>query len=411
MSVPVSGAVVLVVASYVPAFVLRRKGGSAQVFWCLVAVTTALHAVSLWNFVSWPIPGAEWDAETFHARALEHARQHVWPTLSIGTKLYQAILTASYRLLGQDRWVGQSLSVFIASCTLLILNRTARENGITATSLLCGLALIVGLFPPFLFHEALTLREPFELLGFAGGFYFVLKGCRRATFAWVLPAAACFLSMGLFHQVLLGLALVLVAVNVLLVFFSRRPSRRQYVIPLVLLGTTVAVGMLIVVYVPATSENDYLQKLRDRGSVLAAVAHYRQQVEQHSPRTTYDVPLDLSSTSQSVSALGLNYIRYLFKPYYNDIESKLDLVPFLSSISRLALMLVAAWMAIRQRRMDVTIAATLLTYLIVTVLWSLGTTNYGQAFRHHAMTDWLLAFLAIYLLNGRPRATVESGHP
>jgi len=36
----------------------------------------------------------------------------------------------------------------------------------------------------------------------------------------------------------------------------------------------------------------------------------------------------------------------------------------------------------------------LVLYLLMTMVWSLGTTNYGQAIRHHILSNWLLIVLA-----------------
>ena len=34
--------------------------------------------------------------------------------------------------------------------------------------------------------------------------------------------------------------------------------------------------------------------------------------------------------------------------------------------------------------------AGLVVYFAMTLIWNIGTTNHGQALRHHMMTDWLL---------------------
>ena len=41
----------------------------------------------------------------------------------------------------------------------------------------------------------------------------------------------------------------------------------------------------------------------------------------------------------------------------------------------------------------------LIIYFVVTATWSLGTTNYGQAFRHNSITDWILAMVLVIGIN------------
>lgn len=405
-----SGAPLLVLASYIPAAMVARESRSRALVWSFVLVVTLLNCISLWNVIAWPIPGAQWDAQTFHKVAWHYAhhRHHHWPRFSLGTKVYETILVVAYRILGADRWVGQSLSVSAASLSLLLIFKLARENGVENIPILCGLILGVGLFPPFLFHGALTFREPFELLGLVVGCYFSMRALRQVRLLWLLPASLGFLFMGLFHHVLLAVSFMLIAVFVAMVFLSIRRSRREYGILLALLAVTVVVGVAAFVSVPVTSRNDYFSKVMERGSILRAVAHYRHEVEERSPRTSYNVALDPDSLPRSMAALGLDYVSYLFRPYYTDIEEKGDIVPFVSSLARLLLVLAIVVLIMLQRSADRTLLAIGAVYLLLTAVWSVGTTNYGQAFRHHSMTDWLLCLAVARLLAARYGKSPES---
>jgi len=44
-------------------------------------------------------------------------------------------------------------------------------------------------------------------------------------------------------------------------------------------------------------------------------------------------------------------------------------------------------------RLDERHYLVLVLYLLMTFIWSLGTTNYGQAIRHHVLSNWLLIVL------------------
>jgi uncharacterized membrane protein len=191
---------------------------------------------------------------------------------------------------------------------------------------------------------------------------------------------------------------MLVAFHTVLVFFATSRSRREYGILLALLVTIVLVGAVAFVSAPTTSRNDYFSKIVERGSLLRAVVHYRHEVEERSPRTSYNVALDPASLPRSMAALGLNYVYYLFKPYYADIGEKLDIVAFAASLGRLLLVIAIVVLIVLQKSGDRTLLAIGTTYLLLTAVWSVGSTNYGQAFRHHSMTDWLLCLAVAQLL-------------
>lgn len=368
-----------------------------------LAVVGALHAVSLANAFGGPIPGAQWDAWTFHRQAAQLAEAGSWPALSIGTKLYEYILTAAYRLFGAHILVGQSLSVLVATLSLMTISAVAVNLGVADNRVRVGMILMAGLFPTFLYHNALTFREAYELLGLVLGVLCALKAFEDHRPVWIGGAVLSLLFMGLFHHVLLGISVILICVFVLFLYAPGLKSKRSFVVMTALIAMIGGLGYVAITNIPITLENDYIKKIRQEQGIVKAIVKYRNAIESRQPRTSFDLDIDTSSRTELAIGAVYNYWNYLVRPFVSDFESSADLVPLASSVIRIALLAFLAWLVLRRGLVDRRTAFCIAAYLVVTMVWSLGTTNYGQAFRHHALTDWLLVLLAGYAFVHRHR--------
>lgn len=395
---------VMIAATFALPVAARHVCGRYVPVWSLILVAAALNVVSLFNVIDGPLPGAQWDAQSFHEASAKLADNDQWPVLSIGTEAYKYVLAATYRLLGDHKMVGQTVSVLASIGSLIMMAAICRVLGIDRDRLTAWIVLLCGLYPTFVYHGALTFREPLEILGLTLGTWGFLRMCRDRRLRWLFAATGGFLLMGLFHHVLMGIALVLVTWGVLCVYspggrHAGPAMGRNALVAATLVAVTVVSGYLVITVVPATSRNDYIADIRRADGILEAVVEYRREVESGNPRTSFDPGIEPDSTVEAVKGLAGNYVSYLFKPYATDIEYRMDLVPFSSSLGRALLIGVIVVWLVSRRSGDGAVVFLIGAYLAVTCVWSLGTTNYGQAFRHHAMTDWILIILCGYALS------------
>ncbi|MDZ7841077.1 MAG: hypothetical protein U5R46_09720 [Gammaproteobacteria bacterium] len=392
-----TASLILVLVSLVMPACLARARDLRPAIVPLILIAVLLNAVSLYNVIEGPLPGAQWDARSFHTEAESALRNGTWPEISIGTGVYTWLLTAVYRITGAELLAGQALSVIAGMAALLAVAAIARNLALTARPYALVVAIAgCGLFPPFVFHSALTFREPFQLATLAWGIHFALAAHRQGEFRKLIPAVACFLFMGMFHHILLALAVVLAVGSVFLVALSGSRQGRRSVYMFAFAGIVLVSGTYLVVKVPATGGNDYVNEIRKKGGILSALDEYRNDIEAREPRTSFGDEIDTTSTGPLATGLARNYFHYQFKPYVTDIELPADLVPFAASTAR-ALCLLVILAAIATWRRDPRIWYLVTVYVVMTFLWSVGTTNYGQAFRHHALTDWMVVLLACHL--------------
>jgi hypothetical protein len=138
--------------------------------------------------------------------------------------------------------------------------------------------------------------------------------------------------------------------------------------------------------------------------VLERITFYRERmVNWGSPRTDYGLFYDWTDWSHTVVTLGSIYLHYLFSPF-DGITRWVDLYAVAESWMRFTLLAVVGIGFFRIPRGERKLLLLLLVfYLSLTLLWSMGTTNYGQALRHHTMTNWVLfiLFTAVVSRTGR----------
>lgn len=370
----------------------------------MILVLLAMHGVSFMNVYVATLPGAESDAKQFSKYAVEMLRNGSWPDVSIGTQAYLFMLTAVYRVFGENHHVseymmiGQGLSIIAATANLIVIDRIASHLGVESVRWRAGVVLTTGLFPVFLLHNALTFREPFQLLGLVFGVYCVLRGIDEARVRWLFGALAGLLFMGIFHHVLLGVSFILIGSAVILVYGGRCIDRWGYSTIALLVLMIGSLGYLALTNVPATKGNDYVKEIREKGGVIEAIKDYRKEVEGERPRTSYSVPIDSSTVLATARGLAANYWLYLTAPLWRAPERMADLVPQVCSGFRLLMLGVVMWFFSFRKRAHPKILFLGLSYVVITTVWSLGTTNYGQAFRHHSLSDWLLILMVAYIV-------------
>ena len=82
----------------------------------------------------------------------------------------------------------------------------------------------------------------------------------------------------------------------------------------------------------------------------------------------------------------VSYFYYLGWPVTGDYTWAGTWVLMVGAVLRIAGLVLVAVFRIRDYRIWILLGL----YFGLTLLWNVGTTNHGQALRHHFMTDWVL---------------------
>jgi len=404
-----TGAIFLIIFSYAFPLLFSSIRNDKYRLAAFYIVITSLQLVSLFNYFIFTLPGADMDASTFSDNAQSAAISGVAPTFSVGTNIYEYILYITYSIFGANKLTGQSLSVLVSVISLIYILRIARHLNIQG-NIATALLIIVGLTPSFLLFTPLTFREVFQLLGLVGGIYFAYEAFSGKSLVSLFVSSGFYIFMGIFHHVLLALSFVLILITTVF-YFLHSGTPKKIIIKNIFVSTIaiLAVGYIIVVKIPAGAGNDYLIMLRDSGGIVKMVDKYRSTIDKSIPRSSYGFKVDTTSPTGTGYGLALSYMYYLYGPGIHTVEKSIDLVVALNSFGRILVSLLLLYLLIIRVKMPDGLGYLLIVYFSVTAMWSLGTTNYGQAFRHNSLTDWILAVVLVIgiqgLINSKNRST------
>ena len=353
------------------------------------------------------------DARGFHSFARELAPNGEW-NFDVGSFFYEEMLAAVYRWFGSSHLLGEQLSILAFALSCIVFLKILRHLEVERYRLFA--LLTFGACPPMILYGSITVREPYEVFFFMLTVYFGIKMVRKGGInPYLIALILSALAAGFFHE---ALSFYMVFLVVLFLAWTFLPITRLMnikklrlgawiVIPFFLAGILVLLkGIVILLNInmldlrPTTS-GAWLSPLFD-GNWLEAIFTQRADSIKISGEATYGIPLDLSSTYMTVySGLKL-YVYFLFAPFPWQVDSLTGLYAGTESIMRMILIYfsVKSWCNARgsQRRF---LSLLLILYFSMTLMWALGTTNYGTAMRHHMLTWWIIVIVGLPPLMAR----------
>jgi hypothetical protein len=407
--------VLLVVIFMMPVFFrdLRRSPFILLVYWFVIFLHQAVAFTNAFLFRTF---GASYDADRFnriaeefalkkfgvfdyagryhdYAEELERQWQQDW---SIGGHLYQQILGGIYKLFGPSYLLGEQFSILAFSISFVILIKIMRQLEL---SQYLGLSLFLfGALPSMFFFGSVTLRESFQVLFLITTVYFGLKmHLKSGLSAYPVMMVLSAILMGITHKGLIVYALFLIVLFFVWTYqpiSTFRNLKKYHLVALFFIPIFIACMFFVsninsssLVFLFSLFQNDMLT-LAAGNRELTTIT-----------RASYSIPLDLSSFSGAFYSSFSIYLHYLFAPFPWHIRSWLDMFAFFESMLRLLLVYysVKSWLnAIGKKKR--LIGLMLILYFSMTFMWSMGTTNYGTAIRHHMISGWILVILGLPLL-------------
>ena len=363
-------------------------------------VLTVHFIVAYWNIMYGPLVFAKTDATGFHVYAEQAVELGVSPEWTIGTSFYHSILQVLYHWLGVSLWLGQGFSILLFSISAASMVRIANHMEITNEKLIALAVLGYGLIPSVLMYGSITIREPFMTAFLMLGCEFALRGMQTGREVQIACAIVFWIVMGLFHQVMMGyaffLSLMLIVTYQWQYWHKSQGLRR--VLPILLLG---AVAVVLFYALTPTGGDDYHAMVLF--TVPESLSYYREVIQSTSPTTTYAKEFSFSTWFGLFLSLPQAYLYYLGWPVTGDYQSMWVWVVAADAIVRLG-GIFAGFILFKERKLW----GLLFVFITVSFLWSSGTTNYGQALRHHMMTDWIMIITFIYFVQYRLQSGRQS---
>jgi hypothetical protein len=352
-----------------------RRDQAAFLAACLTIFFHAAGAITQCYLMD--LPSTYGDARGFNTAAVELA------TLGV-TKVYteepfSRFLGAVYSFCGATEFVGCALAVLAYSLSLIPFLEIAQW--LLPSQGRVRLILLYGLLPAKVMYCCVTLRESYQALSFLTGVWCL---CRlRQNPKEVTPYLGLALSvqtLGYLHN---GLGVYAAGLGVLGIVWAWG-----------LLGwRSISVVMLAVLLLalPGGPVTELLAEF-DASQNLERVESYREHSE--IGRANYGLKLDTHSVQGIVTTPLLALVYYMFVPFPWQVNGLNDLYGLLESFFRFGLV-GASILAFRG--MDKSARAKFLfisaAFLSLEFLWSIGSSNWGQAIRHRCVAWGLLVLL------------------
>ena len=334
-----------------------------------------------------------WDAtyfDTLASWAAEGSKGSL--TWELGYLLYVNVLSGIYDI-NNAFFTGAEVSVLFAVIGLLLIIQIAREIKVPDQRL--WWVALAGFIPGSLVFFSITYRESLMTFFLLLSVWAAIRVLRQEDRRWWFLFVAALFAMGVLHKAMLLYSLFMVIVTIMFVVFTEQRTLAWW-------GKAIGVGaglVLCVAGVTAWAPLEFGKFLEPTirlidVDILDRITFYRERmVNWGSPRTDYGLFYDWEDWSRTVATLGSIYLHYLFAPF-DGITRWVDLYAVAESWMRFALLAVVGVGFLRIPRGERRLLLLLfIVYLSLTLLWSMGTTNYGQALRHHTMTNWVLFIL------------------
>ncbi len=344
-----------------------------------------------------PTYGSSDDSLGFHEVAVLFS-QNLAGDSFLFNNIYPSLLGVFYSITTDHLFLGSALSALGWLASAFILLRIMRILSFKMSNQY-RVMLIYALIPTSLMYTSVTLREPFQLLFINLALYAALKiYFHRSNAHWLVLFLAV-VGMGAMHGALL-VSSTFVIVGTLFLLTSR--NRKGVSFTKVVLVTPIVILCLFYGFLLFTSLTSYGDRLDDGLDVAVRVYQEGTLSDGEYARANYRTDIEINGLGGLILAIPSLLFQYLFEPMPWKIGSIVDVVALLENMLRFWLI----WNALKylvgsylNKPMFVAhnyfgyercILFIFLSYLIMETLWSLGTSNWGTATRHHLPSLGLL---------------------
>ncbi len=354
--------------------------------------------VSAWNGFVGPSIGAELDAVSFHLKAIEYSKSPTLEDAGIGW-VYANILGYVYYSTMESLFLGGFLS-----CTVWLVSAQILKNSLNILSIGRNAQVVAmilyALLPSSVMFTAVTLREPFQLLFVNIAVNAALNIYYRRVYKYWIVLTLAVAGGGVLHGGLLAFGVFFFSGTILLV--ATREKKKTSWIRICLPGF-ISVGALLLGYVFF----NYIAYNLDQG-VGHAIATYQNNVRSEGARTNYMETVEFADLSGMFLHVLIGFFQYLFEPYPWKISSLSDVVVLFENMLR-------GWLIWRTAINFMKAPGTqrnvllflILAYLMMESMWSLGTTNWGTAVRHHIPSFGLLLLISSTVVYKKRNVTTK----
>ena len=309
------------------------------------------------------------------------------------TKLYATLLSILYSVSTDSYFIGCLLSIFVWLLSAYVLKKILELlKADNKTKYL--VFLFYAFLPSSILNTSVPMREAFELLFVNLIIYSSLRVyLNKSLLHWLYLVISCFL-LGQFHRGLYAFGAVILLMVMMSIFLRGRrrfPVKGFIVVPLIIFLSVYAYQLF-------SGQVYDLEK-----GLYLTILSYQEGTLYSSGRANYESFITgIEGTLGLLLFIPTNLFQYLFEPMPWRISSILDIVLTFENLFR-GFLIFASLKGLLNT--DVISRRPLLfifiAYIVIEILWSFGTTNWGTASRHHVPGLALLLIPGFYFYSKR----------
>lgn len=372
----------------------RREIEALKYALAICIVFLAYEAVAYTNSYVLNLKGAGMDAEKFQYLASQWTLQPRYE-FSISVGFYTQLIGTVFLIFGENEFIAAQTSVLALVLAARKLHLFLTSQGVSSSA---WVVLATLLWPSLVPRGGTTLREPLILLA---TIYLIAEivaylDCPRASTG--VKVALAVVAMFVVHKATGIMALGILVLAGLRTLFQSRVGVGGKVTFVALAAVLVAVSLAVVSRFSDLKDMQVLVTLL-QGDVegVSAVLEYKYGVD---ARAAYEAPINLSNPLLFVLTVFRSFLYYMLQPFPTRLSGVFDLYAFAEVLVRTALLV---YILRHWRRLGPALRFSFLCYLLISLVWSVGTTNYGTASRHHLTNFWMLIALAAIARTRVPR--------
>ena len=338
-------------------------------------------AVAIWNGFWGPSFGAETDAAGFHFSAVKYARGQDSNNFAL-SNIYIYVLGTIYRWTFESMFWGSYLSCNAWLVSAVLITRIMNLLKINETNQFKAV-LLYALMPSVVLLTSVTLREAYQLLAVNLVVYVALKihinkSNKKNLFLLLIGV----MGLGALHGALLIAGLYIVALTFAISMYkSQAPDIKMKLV--------VALMMLLLLSYAGSSL--FLDMIFNNNMALGEAIQARQESHQQSARASYPNDVRINTNFDLLLFVPVALFHYLFQPMIWRATTLQDWGLLMENFLRCILIFKAVNALLTlPHRLKMPLVIVFSSYLLIEVVWAIGTINWGTAARHHIPAFGLL---------------------
>lgn len=353
----------------------------------LVAAFTIRAAVSVVSAAGVALPDSQFDAHTFERIAWFWARDgRLFDDFTTGSYLYSWLTSGLYIVVGRDPFLLHIVNSYFGTLAIYYVMRSARQL-LPHGNVDRAVGWTLAFYPSAVLYSVLTMREAPMVLALSISICLLLRWVNTRRIAFGLGAIISVVVAQLFHAGMIGATIVVILTYARVSLQS--VTVRNNLRPLALLIVAVAaISVLQFSLRTGIGLEKFSGFLYDFG--IDFIASW--QAYSARGRGAYLSAVELTTWLDLVWAVPLRVLFFLGSPFIWMVSQFRDVLGMLDGmvILFLGMRITVDMMQRRFRTMTGYLSVALIAAGLV-VLFALGTSNYGTAFRHRAKVfPWLL---------------------